>query len=651
MHGADPHGCVGRPAAVGGQYAPAAMGRSRARSGTSRHDGVGDRLRYRFDNLLARGVWAVLAWLALVTVAVALVSSVLLRIAGLSFASDEQSSWLEDLWQSLLRTIDPGTMAGDVGWGRRVLALLVTIFGLLVAGTLIGLMANAVEERVDRMRRGRSAVIEKGHTVVLGATDRLGVVIAQLVLANRSRGGGTIVVLADRDPAQMREEVEARVHDAAGSRIVYRSGEPWRPADLDLLRLGEARRVLVLGDDGGGDTRAVKTVLAIGAELGGFGALPIVVELEDPDVARHLVRACGPSVHPLVAEQAVARVAAFALREPGMHRVVEELFDLERSDLQVLERAEPVGEPFSQAMRRFANARPVGIVDTDGGVHLNPPRDRTCRAGDRLVVIAADPDRLEPAARPWPSPAEPPAAVPVAAPPEDHLLVVGWNRLGAELLSYWATGTAPGSTVAILVDPDVTDPSAVVVPGVDPGRATVLTRSDGLPDLTAVTPRPTVVVLLGAEGDDPEATDAGTLLDLATLLRELRPSGGWEPRFVVELLDVEHLDLARVGTNDHVVSQAIGSQFLAQLADQPARRDVYLSLYAPDGASLRLVEASQLGLRGPVSTVDVLAAADRHGLLAIGWCRSPEHGDELVLNPDEAQEIDLGPGDRVVVVG
>ncbi len=137
--------------------------------------GLRDRARYRFDLLLSRGTWAVLLYLGCITLAVVIVSAAVLAISGVTFAGSEKSSLLEDFWQTMLRTMDPGTMAGDVGWGRRLLALLVTLFGILVAGTLIGLIASAVEQRVEEMQRGRSIVVESDHVVILGvvaATSR-----------------------------------------------------------------------------------------------------------------------------------------------------------------------------------------------------------------------------------------------------------------------------------------------------------------------------------------------------------------------------------------------------------------------------------------------------------------------------------------------
>jgi hypothetical protein len=131
-----------------------------------------NRVRYRFDRLLSRGTWAVLLWLGIITFVVVVFSAALLAISDVTLSGSESTSVAEDLWQSLLRVIDPGTMAKDVGWGRRILSLIVTLTGLLIAGTLIGLIAAGVEQRVERLRQGRSIVVESGHYVVLGWSER-----------------------------------------------------------------------------------------------------------------------------------------------------------------------------------------------------------------------------------------------------------------------------------------------------------------------------------------------------------------------------------------------------------------------------------------------------------------------------------------------
>ena len=132
-------------------------------------------------------------------------------------------------------------MAADVGWGPRLLALAISIFGILVAGTLIGLIANGVEQRVDAMRRGRSTVVESDHVVVLGASRRLPQVIQQLALANRGRRSSAIVVLADREPADLGEELREAAGDLHGSRLVVRRGRATRDVGLRLVRVTAAR--------------------------------------------------------------------------------------------------------------------------------------------------------------------------------------------------------------------------------------------------------------------------------------------------------------------------------------------------------------------------------------------------------------------------
>jgi hypothetical protein len=72
-----------------------------------------------------------------------------------------------------------------------------------------------------------------------------------------------------------------------------------------------------------------------------------------------------------------------------------------------------------------------------------------------------------------------------------------------------------------------------------------------------------------------------------------------EARVVVEVLDAENADLARTtGADDFLVSDAISSRFITQLAQQPECRAVLLSLYAAASPSIHLVLAADLGLTG-----------------------------------------------------
>jgi hypothetical protein len=164
----------------------------------------------------------------------------------------------------------------------------------------------------------------------------------------------------------------------------------------------------------------------------------------------------------------------------------------------------------------------------------------------------------------------------------------------------------------------------------------------------------TSVVLLGYRRDTVSGdADGRTLLNLMLLRRELDARGGdVRPRVLVELLDAESVELAGMtGADDYLVSDAIGSRMIAQLAEQPERRAVYLSLYATEGPSVHLVNASDLGLSGDSDAGHVFDVAYAAGLLAIGWRRSLDRGGEVVLNPRTSEMVRLEGGDQIVVVG
>src|SRR6188768_386411 len=101
-----------------------------------------ERFRYWFDNLMSKGVVALIGLLGLITVVfVAVIASVVALAQG--GPEDKPTAFPELLWASLMRTLDPGTMGGDDGPWFRTAMLVVTIGGLIVVASLIGVVSNA----------------------------------------------------------------------------------------------------------------------------------------------------------------------------------------------------------------------------------------------------------------------------------------------------------------------------------------------------------------------------------------------------------------------------------------------------------------------------------------------------------------------------
>ncbi len=141
---------------------------------------LGARLRYRFDAALARGTSVVIGWLGLLTLAIIVLAGLVLALFGLRGVNGEgeELGFGEAMWQSMLRVVDAGSFAGDARWPTRVLTLIVTVCGIFLAGSLIGLIASGVDQKIEALRKGRSTVIEQDHTLILGWSPRVPAVVA-----------------------------------------------------------------------------------------------------------------------------------------------------------------------------------------------------------------------------------------------------------------------------------------------------------------------------------------------------------------------------------------------------------------------------------------------------------------------------------------
>ena len=141
-----------------------------------------------------------------------------------------------------MRTLDAGTMGGDTGWGFRIVMLVVTIGGIFVVSTLIGVLCSGIEGKLDELRKGRSQVLENDHTIILNWSPSIFDIISELVVANASRKRPRIVIMADKDKVEMEDEIAAKVPDLRNTRVICRSGDPTdlydlahrQPADLAL---------------------------------------------------------------------------------------------------------------------------------------------------------------------------------------------------------------------------------------------------------------------------------------------------------------------------------------------------------------------------------------------------------------------------------
>ena len=618
------------------------------------------RVRYKFDTVLARGTVAVILWLGLLTGTVVLATGTMLSVLEV-VVHGHHVGVVEGIWQNLLRSLEPAAMEADTGWPLRLQSLFVVLFGILVGSSLIGLIASGIERRVAELRKGRSEVIEDGHTLILGWSEKIFPVIAELVLAHRGRRDSVVVVLADHDKIEMEDDIRARVRHLGHTRVVCRSGDPSNPADLALVSPYETGSVIVLGNNhADGDAQVIRTVLAL-MDDDRFTALRVVADCALPENAAALREASGNHAIAIASSELIARVTAQACRHTGLGTVFQEILDFD--DVAVFFQADPrlAGRRFGDLVLSYEQGAPIGLQYPDGVVELNPPDDYVLVDGDIVVLVASDLDAAELRAEAA-QPAMPRPSLGAGEMRRSSLLLVGWNALAPKVLRELDKWVPAGSTIRVLIDRTLVKEDEVSGHGLRNLVLSVTTTFSSAPhrvaELCAEEAYDRVVVLCYRNGLTAEEADARALMTLLQLrqFRRDNPAIGDTMSVLTEVLDIRDVQLARVaGAEDFIVSERITALMLAQLAEAPEREKVFADLFETTGSEVCMRPISDYAQpEAGLPYGAYVAAAHREGHLAVGYRSTGTRGKDLAtaihLDPPKSVAVDLKPDDRLIVV-
>jgi voltage-gated potassium channel Kch len=625
---------------------------------TVRKPGFRERLSYRFDRFMERGTVALIAGLGVVAVLIILV--VVLFVMLISGSPDPSDTPLTIAWAALMRTLDAGTMGGDSGDPLFLLAMLaVTLGGIFVISTLIGILNTGLEGKLADLRKGRSRVLETDHVVILGWSQQIFAVISELLVGGAGRSRNSIVVLADRDRVEMESAIRDRITIPRRARVVCRTGKGSSLGDLPIANPDESRAIVVLqteGDDP--DVEVLKTILALtGRQDRREEPYRIVAEVRDEASAGIARLIGGHEVHLLLADELVARIIAQTSRQSGLSAVYLELLDFAGNEFHVNAIPELVGRSFGDAVKLVDGAIPCGIV-RGGEARLNPLPTLVITAEDRLVLLAEDHGSERLADAPAPVDTSALRTPAVTAPEPERILVLGWNRRGSAIIRELDKYVAPGSVI-VAVSPLDRVREAGAIDGLANLTATARlesTTNRASLDALDVPSYPHVIVLCESDDRDPDMADARTLLTLLHL-RDIESKSDREFTIVSEMLDESDRELAEVSeADDFIVSSRVLSLLLAQIAETPDLADVFRDLFDADGAEVYLRDvADYVAVGMPVSFATLQAAAQARDEVALGYRIAAKAKDAkaqygVLLNPAREAQLTFAPGDRVVVL-
>jgi voltage-gated potassium channel Kch len=623
-----------------------------------------EKLRYRFDNFMAKGTVALIGGLALLSMILIFVFAGIISVSGIhASGSDTLLSFWEAVWQSLMRTLDAGTMGGDEGWSFRFVMFLVTLGGVFIISTLIGVLTSGIEGKMEDLRKGRSRVIETGHTVILGWSPQIFTILSELIIANENQKDSCIVILGDKDKVEMEDDIRVVISAPGRTRIVCRTGNPIDMKDLHLVSLQTARSVLILAPDTGDpDAQTIKTILAI-TNNPQRRAEPyhIIAEIKDPKNVQVAQMVGKAEVELILTGDLISRIIAQTCRQSGLSVVYTELLDFGGDEIYFKEEPSLVGKTFKELLSFYKVSTVIGLEQKAVGVRINPPMETRVQTGDRIIAISADDDTIK---------LDYSEALPVQqnlivhgqpkTPVPERTLLLGWNWRVPSIINELDNYVPSGSEVTIIADyPDGDEQIARLCPNIQ-HQSIVYQQADTTDRrvLEAAAPENYhhVIVLSYSNTKDVQEADACTLMTLLHL-RDMAERSQKDISIVSEMLDLQNRTLAEVThADDFIVSEKLISLIMTQVSENKALNAVFTDIFDPDGSEIYLKPAGQyVQLDTPVNFYTVVEAAARRGEIAMGYRLKAAAGDAarsygVCLNPDKAKEIRFAKDDHIILL-
>lgn len=614
-----------------------------------------EKLRYKFDNLMSKGTGILLLSLASATAIMIAVISLIVWITQ----TGPTSSFTELLWMGLMRAIDSGTVSGDTGSvGYIFLMFVTTLGGIFILSILIGILTTGIEAKLESLRKGRSRVIEKDQTIILGWSEQIFTIIEELIEANSNRKHACIVIMGNHDKTEMDDAIRERITDTKTTRIVTRQGNPIDIDDLEIVSLNTSRSIIIIPED---DTRVIKTILAITNNPNKRSEpYNIVTVLRDPENIQVAHIAGNNQAEIILSDTLISRIIAQTCRQPGLSTVYTDLLDFGGDEIYFSDCSEAIGKSFGDVLFLFEKSTVIGI-QSQGKTYLNPSMETIIEPGDRIIAISEDDDTI--IAKPDQQYHIETGAILQTSGVEsvhpEKTLILGWND-NAHLIIQEIDNYVPRDSILTVVSDCVGDQDFQMALSLIVNQKTELLKGDpkdrSILDELMAKNYDHVIILSNNSQLDVQESDANTLVVLLQL-RDISEKLNCRFSVVSEMMDFRNKKLAEVTkVNDFIVSEKLISLMLTQVSENKMINTVFEDLFDADGSELYIKKASKyIKPRVAVNYYTLVEAAKRKNEIAIGYVIAAEQKDAqknygIYINPDKSAIVSLGDKDGLIVI-
>ena len=339
-----------------------------------------NKIQGMLEDTLSKGTVSIIAWLAVTMILTVVVFSFVLVLMNLRPDNETGSlSLIEAIWQNFLRVIDPGGLQNDRLWGYRIVSAVVTLLGVLIFGALVGVLTTGLDNLFIEIRKGKTEIVKKDFTLILGWNPTIFKIISELVISNANHKNKKIVILSKNDKIKMEDEINLRInqkellknfhnsldgksHKTYQTKIYCRSGSIIDIDDLNIVHPENAESIIILSsEEDREDINTIKCILALRKK-----AKKIITEIKD-EHNKELMDFCfqnekNQNILYIPSEKWLSRITAQASRQPGFSVIATEILNYDNDEIYFSKIGkELIGKTFKEISLNCVTSIVLGI--------------------------------------------------------------------------------------------------------------------------------------------------------------------------------------------------------------------------------------------------------------------------------------------------
>ncbi len=614
------------------------------------------KFKYYFENTISAGPLGVIRWLGLVSIISILILGALIVTFKIKGNPDaEPLGFIEGMWQSLMATLDTGTMAGAAGWSFRIILFPATLVGIFIISILIGAISSGIDEKINELKKGKSIVLESDHTLILGWSEKIYSIINEIIEANSNRKNASIVILAELDKVEMEDLISQKIEDFKNTKIVVRKGSPLILSEINIVNPNQARSIIVLSQfNEGADIFVIKTVLSLtNGKNRKAEPYNIVAEISDAsNLEAAEVAGNGEAVF-IQSNDLIARITAQTCRQSGLSVIYSSLLTFTGDEIYFSNEQSLYGKTYKEAINSFDTSSIIGICSKDEKILINPEMATIINQGDSIIAISEDDDTIIPNGKKdiiLKSNLFKVQSIQNGT--SEKTLIIGWNKGALTIVSELDNYVAPGSSILILNNNKIDEIQ--------------LTNQKIEYAVGSITERRVIeelhpenfdnIILLNDYSIQDQESDARILICLLHL-RKIAEKLNKNFSIITEMRDVRNMEIGRVTkADDFIIGENISSLIISQVAENNKLKNVFDILFASDGSEIYLKPINQyIETQEEVDFYTLIEIASERKETAIGYRKtslkdSVEDNFGIFINPKKSNEIKFNEDDFLIVL-